>query len=178
VTVAKPEEEVPAGTQTRKSLSAGVVRSETVDGKTRVSYGVQAGDSLWTIATHFGVSVEDLKRWNHFGSLGRRSRGLQIGTLIEVWPAPGMALPTPPPSPPVALAASPAAAAASAPTPVLPSPATTAGPRPTTHQLAAGETLWSVAQRYGLSVEDLKRWNRITQARSIRAGTQLSLVAP
>jgi len=27
-------------------------------------------------------------------------------------------------------------------------------------------------------VEDLKRWNRISQARSVRAGTQLSLVAP
>jgi hypothetical protein len=35
-----------------------------------------------------------------------------------------------------------------------------------------------VAQRYGISVDDLKRWNRITQARSVRAGTQLSLVAP
>jgi len=182
VTVASPEEEVPAGTQTRKSSSSGVVRTDTVDGKTRVSYGVQAGDSLWTIATHFGVSVEDLKRWNHFGSLGRRSRGLQIGTLLEVWPAPGVSVPAPavasPPattaaSQPVALAGTPAMATAAAPPAVA-----TAGPRPTSHQLAAGETLWGVAQRYGVSVEDLKRWNRITHARSLRAGMQLSLVGP
>ncbi len=188
VTVAKPEEEVPAGTQTRKSLSAGVVRTETVDGKTRVSYGVQSGDSLWTIATHFGVSVEDLKRWNHFGSLGRRSRGLQIGTLIEVWPAPGVTLPaataaSQPPAmsagQPVALTSSPGlATAAPAPAAAAAPAVAAAGPRPTRHQLAAGETLWSVAQRYGVSVEDLKRWNRITQARSVRAGTQLSLVGP
>ncbi|MGO9829463.1 MAG: LysM peptidoglycan-binding domain-containing protein [Myxococcaceae bacterium] len=177
VTVPSPEEEVPAGTQTRKSLASGVVRSDTVDGKTRVTYGVQSGDSLWTIATHFGVSVEDLKRWNHFGSLGRRSRGLQIGTLVEVWPAAGAA-----PAPPategaqsVALLGSPAVAATPAAPPLPPA---AVGPRPTTHQLAAGETLWSVAQRYGLSVDDLKRWNRITQAKSLRAGTQLSLVAP
>jgi membrane-bound lytic murein transglycosylase D len=189
VTVPPPEEEVPAGTQTRKSLLSGVVKTETVDGKTHVSYGVQAGDSLWTIASHFNVTVEDLKRWNHFGALGRHSRGLQIGTLVEVWPAPGTPLPaaSPPPSAPEAPAqalalvtpqATPAAtvpAQASAPSAAA---AATTGPRPTTHQLAAGETLWSVAQRYGISVDDLKRWNRITRAKALRAGTLLSLVAP
>ncbi len=187
VSVVRPEEEVPAGTQTRKSLLTGVVKSETVEGKTHVSYGVQAGDSLWTIATHFGVTVEDLKRWNHFGALGRRSRGLQIGTLVDVWPAPsapsGGTAPTatlPAGGPTVALLSVPAvvnSTPAQAPTPVE-LPLAASGPRPTTHQLAAGETLWSVAQRYGISVDDLKRWNRITQARSVRAGTQLSLVGP
>jgi membrane-bound lytic murein transglycosylase D len=178
VTVVPPEEEVPAGTQTRKSLLSGVVKTETVDGKTHVSYGVQAGDSLWTIASHFGVTVEDLKRWNHFGSLGRRSRGLQIGTLVEVWPAAGTPLPASAPAATVALVQAPAATPAVATPPASPPPAVAAGPRPTTHQLAEGETLWSVAQRYGVSVEDLKRWNRIRKAQSIRAGTQLSLVAP
>jgi len=153
VTVVSPEEEVPAGTQTRRSTAAGVIKTESVEGKTRVSYGVQAGDSLWTIAQRFGVTVEDLKRWNHFGALGRRSRGLQIGTVVEVWPAPGTPLEVAPgpPGPVVAalarpeqVPATPAPATAS-----LPSPA---GPQPTTHLLAAGETLWSVAQRYGLSV--------------------------
>jgi membrane-bound lytic murein transglycosylase D len=190
VTVPSPEEEIPAGTQTRKSLLAGVVKTETVDGKPHVSYGVQAGDSLWTIASHFGVSVEDLKRWNHFGSLGRRSRGLQIGTLVEVWPGADAPLPAATaqpsaqaaPGPAVALFVPPLAPAATVgaqATPV-PSPAATAatGPRPTTHQLAAGETLWGVAQRYGISVDDLKRWNRITRAKALRAGTLLSLVAP
>jgi membrane-bound lytic murein transglycosylase D len=179
VTVVPPEEEVPAGTSTRKSsVAAGLLKTETIDGKTRVTYGVQSGDSLWTIAQHFGVSVEDLKRWNHFGASGRRSRGLQIGTVIEVWPAPGVALATN-----ASLPSSVAPAAPSLPQAVpvatpTPAPAPAEGPRPTTHQLAAGETLWSVAQRYGLAVEDLKRWNRITQARGVRAGTQLNLVAP
>jgi len=181
VSVVKPEDEVPAGTQTRKSLLTGVVKTETVEGKTHVSYGVQAGDSLWTIASHFGVSVEDLKRWNHFGSLGRRSRGLQIGTLVEVWPSPtaGSGASTPAPAPAVALLSLPPVANSTpAALPAAQLPTVTPGPRPTMHQLAAGETLWSVAQRYGVSVEDLKRWNRISQARSVRAGTQLSLVAP
>jgi membrane-bound lytic murein transglycosylase D len=176
VTVVPPEEELPAGTQTRRSTAAGVIKSETVEGKARVTYGVQAGDSLWTIAQRFGVTVEGLKRWNHFGALGRRSRGLQIGTVVEVWPAPGTPLEAAPAPAGQVVAAlvrpeqGPATGSVPAPGP--------AGPKPTTHLLAAGETLWSVAQRYGLSVEDLKRWNRITHARSLRAGTQLSLVAP
>ena len=182
VTVASPEEEVPAGTPTRRSTASGVLKTETIEGKTRVTYGVQSGDSLWTIAQRFGVTVEDLKQWNHFGALGRRSRGLQIGSVVEVWPAPGTQVAPPPPAsaanpPMVALAGAasvPTTGGASAPA----APASPSEPRPTRHLLAPGETLWSVAQRYGLSVEDLKRWNGITRARSIRAGTQLSLVAP
>ena len=167
-----------------------MVKTETVDGKPHVSYGVQSGDSLWTIASHFGVTVEDLKRWNHFGSLGRRSRGLQIGTLVELWPAAGTPLPAATaqtsaqaaPGQAVALLAPPAASASTVTALATPAPSAAAaaatGPRPTTHQLAAGETLWGVAQRYGISVDDLKRWNRITRAKALRAGTLLSLVAP
>jgi membrane-bound lytic murein transglycosylase D len=171
VTVVRPEDEVPAGTPTRKaSAAAGLLKTETIDGKTRVTYGVQSGDSLWTIAQHFSVSVEDLKRWNHFGASGRHARGLQIGTVVEVWPPAGLALTTP------SLPAAVAPAGVNPPT--APAVQASAEGRPSTHQLAAGETLWSVAQRYGLAVEDLKRWNRITQARSVRAGTQLNLAAP
>jgi membrane-bound lytic murein transglycosylase D len=46
------------------------------------------------------------------------------------------------------------------------------------HTLTAGETLWSVAQRYGVSVEDIKRWNNIQDPRDIPAGKQLTVAAP
>ena len=57
-------------------------------------------------------------------------------------------------------------------------PAVASGPRPSTHQLAEGETLWSVSQQYGVSVDDLKRWNRIRHARSLRPGQSLRLDGP
>jgi membrane-bound lytic murein transglycosylase D len=57
-------------------------------------------------------------------------------------------------------------------------PAKPQGGRATVHTLTAGETLWSVAQRYGVTVEDIKRWNNIQDPREIPAGKQLTVAAP
>jgi membrane-bound lytic murein transglycosylase D len=226
-----PEEEVPAGTRTGRAatMAQGPIKSEVVNGKTRVQYGVQTGDSMWTIAQRFSVSVEDLQRWNH---LDRRARkGLQIGTVLEVWPGPeappvevkptltlaqpepGRSLasasasvaPVPGPearmsssasrtptmstpasaglpvastSPAIASSAIASSATPATPFSGVPAAPPFTGPRPSVHQVAAGETLWSVAQRYGVSVDDLKRWNRIRHARALRPGVNLHLGEP
>ena len=74
-----PDDEVPAGTRTghARALAQGTVKSEVVDGKTRVQYGVQSGDSLWTIAQRFDVSVEQIQdleqRWGRRRGRGSRS---------------------------------------------------------------------------------------------------------
>jgi len=170
-----PEEEIPAGTRTGypRTLAQGTVKSEVVDGKTRVQYGVRSGDSLWTIAQRFGVSVEQVQAWN---SLGKKARkGLQVGAVLTVWPGPGAAPVEIKPAAVVAQADPPA-------TPVRPAVASTPAPspggKPGMHQLAEGETLWSVAQQYGVSVDDLKRWNRIRHARSLRPGLNLRVGGP
>ncbi|HTS80341.1 MAG TPA: LysM peptidoglycan-binding domain-containing protein [Myxococcaceae bacterium] len=167
-----PEDEIPAGTRTGhpRALAQGAIKSELVDGKTRVQYGVQNGDSLWTIAQRFAVSVEQLQGWN---SLDRRARrGLQIGTVLTVWPGPGAAPIEVKPAVVVATAEQPPPAAR----PAAPPPP--AGGKPGIHQLAEGETLWSIAQQYGVSVEDLKRWNRIRHARALRPGLNLRVGGP
>jgi membrane-bound lytic murein transglycosylase D len=46
------------------------------DGK----YVVVSGDSLWAISQRYGVTVQDLKRWNHISD----HHGLQIGRAIKV----------------------------------------------------------------------------------------------
>jgi len=71
----------------------------------------------------------------------------------------------------------PAATAAPAPS-ANTAPAPAAGSKPGVHQLAEGETLWSVAQQYGVTVDDLKRWNRIRHARSLRPGLNLRVGGP
>ena len=38
--------------------------------------------------------------------------------------------------------------------------------------------LWSVAQRYGVSVDDLKRWNNIEDHLALRAGQSLTVHMP
>jgi len=47
-----------------------------------VTYKVQPGDSLWTIAAKFATTVDKLKRLN--GLTGRRARSLQVGQTISV----------------------------------------------------------------------------------------------
>ena len=144
-------DEIPAGSQVRPAVARGKVKTERIGGRTRLSYGVEDGDSLWTISQRFGCSVQDLRRWNH---LGRRSR-LQIGAVLAIYPSPGGATPTD---------GAPQIVEASA--------------HRRTVQLETGETLWSVAQRYGVSVDDLKRWNGITEVRAVRAGQTLVVMAP
>ncbi len=155
VKAARPEEEVPAGTRARST--GGKVQSERVEGRTRVTYTVEDGDSLWSIAQRFHVGVDDLKEWNR---LPRKAHGLQVGTRLTLWP-------------------SNAAAAERGGTLVAKKTAPAAsGRRPSTHRLQAGETLWSVSQRYGVSVEDIKRWNRIRNHRHLQVGQQLTVSRP
>jgi membrane-bound lytic murein transglycosylase D len=170
-----PEEEVPAGTRTgpARALAQGTVKTEVVDGKTRVQYGVQSGDSMWTIAQRFNVTVEQLQAWNALGKKARK--GLQVGSLLTVWPGPAAAPIEAQPATVLAKADAPATLVRPA-APVTPAPA--AGGKPGVHQLAEGETLWSVAQQYGVTVDDLKRWNRIRHARSLRPGLNLRVGGP
>jgi membrane-bound lytic murein transglycosylase D len=42
----------------------------------------------------------------------------------------------------------------------------------------AGDTLWDIARRYGLHVEDLLRWNSLTRNTTLRLGQHLFLAEP
>ncbi|MFN0062379.1 MAG: LysM peptidoglycan-binding domain-containing protein [Myxococcaceae bacterium] len=173
----KPEDEVPAGTP-RTPASPGEVKTETVDGKTRVTYTVQEGDSLWGIGQRFGVSVADLRQWN---DLGPRAK-LQLGKPVVLWPTKPVTASVPPlapstPGPATPKAPAPTASGSSS-TPMNSGAPLASAERPAKHLLTPGDTLWSVAQRYNVPLEDLKRWNRIAHPRALQAGQELRLVAP
>ncbi|MBL8951118.1 MAG: LysM peptidoglycan-binding domain-containing protein [Myxococcaceae bacterium] len=82
----RPEDEVPAGTQKTAAAPAGTMTVAQVNGKTRVTYGIGSGDSLWSIAQRFDVSVSDLKNWNE--ALPKSARALKLGTALTIWPGP------------------------------------------------------------------------------------------
>jgi membrane-bound lytic murein transglycosylase D len=67
------------------------VRVDQVEGRTRATVQVQAGDSLWAIAQKFGVRVEELCRWN--GIQNPRRHKLQVGRELVLFtgPLPGAA---------------------------------------------------------------------------------------
>ena len=125
-------------------------------GRKRVTYNVKAGDSLWNLSLRFHCTVEELQRWNH---LSRKGKGLKAGAALVAWAGPGTSVPLENRGGTLVAARKPRSTLAR-------------------HSLAAGETLWSVAQAYGVTVDELKRWNHIPNERSVRLGQELKVTPP
>nr|QKW93863.1 membrane-bound lytic murein transglycosylase D [Vitiosangium cumulatum] len=160
VTVLRPEDEVPAGTP-RGPVATGPIKTETINGRKRITYGVQSGDSLWAIAQRFQVNVDDVRKWNNL-SVRASKKALKVGSVLYVWPD-----------------NAPKQVEERAGTVIAQrAPAGNAGRPGTVHELAAGESLWSVAQRYGVSVDDIKRWNNIKDTTRLPTGLRLVVKAP
>lgn len=112
------------------------------------SYTVQQGDTLWSIAQRHGVSVDALRGANGLGS----SSLIRTGQSLAL---PGGMVP-----------------AASA-TPVsAPAPST---PAATTHTVAGGETMWSIADRHGVALAALLQANGLAESSIIYPGQVLSV---
>jgi membrane-bound lytic murein transglycosylase D len=160
VTVMRPEDEVPAGTP-RGPVATGPIKTESINGRKRITYGVQSGDSLWAIAQRFQVNVDDVRKWNNL-TVRASKKALKVGSVLYVWPDSA-------PKQVVERAGTVIAQRA---------PAGNAGRPGTVHELAPGESIWSVAQRYGVTVEDLKRWNNIKDTTRLPTGLRLTVKAP
>ena len=113
---------------------------------------MQFGDALGNIAQAYGVSLIDLQRLNDLPSW-----------MIY----PGQKLLIPEGGAPPAVDAAPAAPAA----PVTQNPPSTSAPD--THVVQRGETLFRIAQRYGISLDTLMAANGIEDATRIHAGNKL-----
>lgn len=51
--------------------------------------------------------------------------------------------------------------------------AATSTPQPGQHVVAAGETAWSIARKYGVGVQDLASWNGLPTTMTVRVGQRL-----
>ncbi|AHF01337.1 peptidoglycan-binding protein [Thiomicrospira aerophila AL3] len=108
------------------------------------THQVRAGQSLWTIARDYRVSVNDLAAWNDLDP----QRPLQVGQTLAI--------------------ASPATVAT----------ASSSSQRQVQHQVQAGESLWIIAQRYNVSITELRRWNQLGQNAVLQPGQTLNLHLP
>jgi membrane-bound lytic murein transglycosylase D len=135
----------------------------TVPAATRVvHYRVQRGDTLEGIADRFDVTVTDLKRWNHIaGNHAPRGARLRVLTGSE-------------------------SAQISAAAPSRTSQGSRASARTVStqgrekldalqHKVKAGETLYSIAREYGVTISALKQSNPFLADRSLEAGDLLKI---
>ncbi|WP_373514021.1 LysM peptidoglycan-binding domain-containing protein [Persicitalea sp.] len=109
------------------------------------TYIVRRGDNLTEIAHRYGVSINDVKDWNNLGS-GK----ILVGQKLKIFNAGS------------ARAAPAVASIKSATTRV----------KPKYHTVQRGDTLWTISQRYGLTVDNIKAANRMKGSK-IKAGMKL-----
>lgn len=130
-------------------LSEPLQSSSTNSNTQSVLYSVQGGDSLYRIAQKFGVSVNDLMDWNQLGN----NPALSIGQQLVVGKKTNTN--TNPPNP---------------------------NPTPDTGQNTAqsvlysvqgGDTLYRIAQKFGVLINDLIAWNQLGNNPTLSIGQQL-----
>ena len=118
-------------------------------GRERTNHVVQAGDSFWSIAQRYGVNVRQLARWNNMAPRDV----LSIGEQLAVWtdqPNPG----------------STAAAIQRTPAERL---------QAVTYTVRKGDSLYLIAQRFGVGVADLRQWNNLREEGYLQPGQRLEM---
>ena len=124
---------------------------EYIEESARTVYRVRSGDYLGRIATKFGVSVSNIKRWNNL-----RSNNLKIGQRLTIHPRKSGV---------VASSKVNATSKQEVPT-----------GKYETYVVKSGDSLWLIAQKYlNVSVDNIKNWNNIWSVKSLKPGTKLKI---
>ena len=135
------------------ALAAEPTAKPRASGKTHT---VKAGDSLWTIARRYQLNVERLAAAN----------GLKPSSVLQ--PGQKIALGAP--------RATEASKSAKSATPGKPAKAATSA-RPQPYTVRQGDSLWTIARQFKVTVKDLQRWNRLKPKQNLKPGQAL-VVAP
>ncbi|MCM3544107.1 LysM peptidoglycan-binding and 3D domain-containing protein [Priestia megaterium] len=105
------------------------------------TYTVKSGDTLYRIAKNNGTSVQQLKEWNNLSN-----HLIYVNQVLKIS---GTGTVSSSPSAPVQEKTN----------------ETQASPAPSnskSYKVQPGDTMWSVAQRHGISISQLKQWNNLS----------------
>lgn len=122
---------------------------------------VQSGESLGGIATKYGTSVEAIQSVNRISNPNRIYVGMEL-----VIPAEGAEVP------PEALTSTSGGSRA---VPQVGSQTRTSSRETVTHTVQSGESLSTIAERYGVKTSELMRWNQVSNANRVYAGQKLTV---
>jgi len=118
-------------------------------GRVRSEHTVRNGDSLWSISRRHNVGVRELAAWNGMAP----GDTLSVGRTLVVWRPGGATSATSVARPPTAA-------------PQL---------RKVNYTVRRGDSLYRIANNFRVSVNDIKRWNRLDGKKHLQPGQRLIL---
>ncbi|MCY4539471.1 MAG: LysM peptidoglycan-binding domain-containing protein [Chloroflexi bacterium] len=121
------------------------------------TYTVQVGDTLDEIATQFSTTIAAIVQLNAISNPSR----IDPGQVLRIPAAPGEGTPIGDPQDATATATT------------VPSPTPIPTSAPTTYTVQAGDTLFEIAQRFGVSVVELGTYNNIVDYNAVYPGQVL-----
>jgi membrane-bound lytic murein transglycosylase D len=163
---------VPAGTA--DLIRAGLL-SASADALAPLNrHSVKKGETLATIAKKLKVSRADLAEANYLSTRAKLTAGQQL--IIPRAPTTLLALNPDNPAPALETTPTPDAALAANVVPARPTPPPAdVAPTRVVHRVKKGETLFSIAKRYGTTVALVRQWNRL-RGSAIQAGQRLTIL--
>jgi membrane-bound lytic murein transglycosylase D len=119
----------PSRFLTQAEIASLTARSSVTGNGTPLRYTVRRGDTISGLATRFGVTWIQIRQWNNLGG-----NTIYAGQTLTLYPRTMR---------------------------VVTAPAVAAADRPSdgVYTVGRNDTLWDIAQKFGISVTDLKHWN-------------------
>ena len=137
---------IPGKGSSKSLYASSKVRNTRRTAQSRANYRVRRGDSLWSIASRYKVSVTTLKRAN-----GLYSSKLKIGQKLYI---------------PDNNARSSARSVAKA---------ENVKQQVVKYRVRRGDNLWKIARRFGVKVSSLMKWNRLNSKSILRPGDRIKV---
>lgn len=138
------------GKPARKESPAARDRQERAPVASGAVYVLRPNDTLYGVARKFGVPVSELQACNKIDDPSQ----LQVGQRLAI-PGKGGGVSRPEPDRRQTAQRGKRAAA------------------PRTYTVQSGDSLWGIARKHDVSVDDLRRWNNGIEAQSLRVGARL-----
>ena len=166
---------VPANTHDSFMVALASVPPE--ERLTYVRHVIKKGETLGIIAKKYGVSVSSIQKVNKISNPNRISLGQVIMIPSTEVPADTSLVSTKNTSTSTSSksTASTKTSNTTKSSSTKSSSASTSTKKTTYHTVKAGENLGSIAEKYGVSTSDIKRWNNISNANKINAGQKLKI---
>ncbi len=143
------------------------------------TYEVVGGDTLYKIAQTYHATIQQLQDWNNL-----KNSTLRVGQKLIVSPPEATPKPEAAPAPPAegpAETAEPSEPTAEAPESAMPpesvpdeAPEPVAEQKTVSHTVKPGEFLATIADQYGVTYQEIMRWNKLSST-NIYAGQKLTI---